>query len=226
MRRRERIGALAVLACGAMLVSCAPAVDPPGAVDWKTYPAHAHVPAEDVLAAPSGSDHVSRGFDVLEDARNAVTAGSFGGDWVQATPEQWHPFDGNGYGGDSLLSYYVAPTWQLEIELPRTRWDDIVEAVARVAETQGMTPRDRSEEVPSEWMTLGSFHGSVDYLEVVVQDARLNEEELALARSQDLMVAGITLTYGGTTVRDADREEFARAAAAFEGLERPPATSE
>lgn len=39
MRRRERIGALVVLACGAMLISCAPVVDAPGAVDWRSNPA-------------------------------------------------------------------------------------------------------------------------------------------------------------------------------------------
>lgn len=218
--------AAVVAVAGLVLVGCAPGQNNERGADWATYPAHANVPAATVLAGATESELVSRGKQVLGETRDALTAEYGLAEWDSPQPEHWQAFGGNGYGGTSLLSSYIAPTWQLEIQLPESEWDNVVDVVAGIAAAHEMDPLNRDEEIPSEWMALGSFRGDLDFLEVVVQDARLNDEELALAESEGLLVTGITISYGGTTVRDAERQAFTNAADEFAGLELPPATSD
>lgn len=222
---RRAAASCAALATLFLLASCAPATDSTGRPDWKQYPAHADLPASVVLAGSSETETVTRGAQMLQEARDTLAV-KYGIDgWVERHAEQWRPFGNNGYGGRSLLAAYTAPTWEVEIELPPGEWNDILTAVEDVAKAHGMTPLDRDEEAASEWMTLGSFHNDLEYFEVVVQDARLDEEELNVAESQGLLITGIVLTFGGTTVRDSNVDDFRAKAQKFAGHELPPATS-
>lgn len=221
MRTRHTIAAgIATLAL--ILAGCTqPAADQ----EWKDYPAHANLPADTVLQGPDEAETISRAADMLQQARDKLTAKLGSGSWVEQHGAQWQEFGGNGYGGKSMLAAYIAPIWEMRIEVPPNEWDDLIKVVKEVAATNGLTPLDLDERAPSGWMSLGSFHDELGYLEIIVQDARLNEEELNLAEADDLIVAGIVLSSGGTTVRDADRETFVVAAKPFEGKKLPPATS-
>lgn len=194
--------------------------------DWTQYPAHALVPADTVVDAPTESEVIERGEEVLAVIREELSDRYGLTAWDERFEGVWQPFEGNGYGGDSLLSAYTAPTWEAPAEIPEADWDDIIDTVAEVADEHGLTPVNSDGETASEWMAHGNFSDELFYIEVVVQDARLNEEELKVAEAQGLLVSGVALSSGGTTVRDLDWKKFTERAKEFEGIELPPATSD
>lgn len=221
MRIRYTI-AVGVAALALLLAGCTqPAADQ----EWEDYPAHANLPADTVLQGPDEAETIGRAADLLQQARDKLTAKLGNDSWVEQHAAQWQDFGGNGYGGKSLLAAYIAPVWEMRIEVPPNEWDDLIEVVQEVAAANRLSPLDLDERAPSGWMSLGSFHDELGYLEIIVQDARLNKEELKLAEANDLIVAGIVLSSGGTTIHDADREAFMVATKPFEGKKLPPATS-
>lgn len=209
-----------------MLVLAGCTVAKPAGPDWSRYPAHANVPAETVIDASTETEIIQRSEQVLGQVRDELSE-RYGIDtWGERFEATWQPFDSNGYGGESFLAAYTAPTWEAPIELPKNEWDDVVDLVADIAEKNGLTPVSSEGEAASQWMRHGNFTDNLFYIEVVVQDARLNDEELKFAEAQDLLISGIALSSGGTTVRDLDWKSFTESAEEFDGLELPPATSD
>lgn len=213
--------AIAVVA----LTACMPPSSTVDGVDWAAYPAHANVAAESVLSGPSEPEAVERGTTLLTEAQNALTERVGVPGWDNPYPERWTPFGGNGYGGTSKLAAYTSPVWEATIDVPQSEWPDVIDVVKEIAAQHGLTQRPRVDEAPSEWMQLGSFQNDLEYFEVIVQDATLNPEELRLAESEDLLIKGIVLSYGATTVRQTDVTAFETDLEPFIGRERPPATS-
>ena len=207
-----------------VLAGCTAAA--PEGPDWSRYPAHANVPADTVIDAASETEIIERGEQVLEKVRDELSERYGIPTWDERFEATWQPFDGNGYGGESLLSAYTARTWEAPIKIPKSEWDDVVELVEEIAEHNGLTAISSEGEAASEWMRHGSFTDDLFYIAVVVQDARLNDEELKVAEAEDLLISGIALSSGGTTVRDLDWKKFTERAEDFEGLEMPPATSD
>ncbi|WP_315636678.1 MULTISPECIES: hypothetical protein [Microbacterium] len=198
----------------------------PADPDWSQYPAHALVPADTVLAAPTESKMVQRGEDILEEVREEIATKYEIGSWEERFEATWQPFGPNGYGGESLLSSYTAPTWEAPAELPPSEWDGVIDVVTEVAERHGLTLLDDAGESGSSWSQHATFEDDLFYIEVVVADARLSPEELEAAKAQNALISGIALNAGGTTVRDLDWKTFTDRAAQFDGYDLPPATSD
>lgn len=217
----KRTASAVVLAgvCG-LLVACAASAQVDG-LDWADYPAHANVSAESVISGPGASASVAKGDALLEEVRAALSAEFRIEIWDERYPAKWVPFEGNGYGGSSMLAAYTSPIWEGSADIPPSDWASVIDVVRTIAVREGMTEMDFGDAPASEWMLMGSFHDDLEYFEVIVQDATLNAEELRTAEADDLLVSGIVLSYGVTTVRAEDLTAFQTAAEPYADRERP-----
>lgn len=223
---KRKAGVLFLAGLGGLLVACTPSAEVDG-LDWAQYPAHANVSVDSVVSGRGESAMVAHGDELLEEVRSAISAKFAIEAWDDRYPEKWVPFGGNGYGGSSMLVGYVSPIWEGAADISPSEWASVIEVVRDIADRDGMTEMDFGDTPPSEWKLVGSFHDGLEYLEVIVQDAALNAEELRTAEADDLLISGIVLSYGATTVRASDLPAFRSAAEPYVGRERPdPITSD
>lgn len=220
------------LVCGTALAACAPSpqstyTDADGravTVDWRDFPAEHGVDTDLVLTGPTIETTEDRVLDIIE-AVTARLGDEFGmHDWEAVGPDGWYSGGGNGYGGESMLTVYNSPAWQSAIVVPRGQWPEVIAAVEEVVSAFGLTLSPPADGDIPDWMHNETFQRGTEWLDVTVQDTRLDDEALRDAEELDTLVAGVTLFYGVATIGDADREEFSERAAPFAGLEHPDPT--
>lgn len=200
-------------------------------VEWRDYPAYAGTDADLVLAgptveetpmhAPALLDEVMRELSTaFEDETGQLT-------WQQNGDDGWFPMSGNGYGGDSMLQTYNSPTWEAGAVIARDRWQELVDVAARVAADFGLETRRKDEFEPGfdRWLhSEALLRGDVEWLTVSVQDASLDAAALHEAEEHGWLVAGISISYGISTISDEHRAAFEQRTVPFRGLDMPEAT--
>lgn len=233
-RHRAALG-LAVAAVGAVLLSaCAPSptsktTDAEGntvTVDWVDYPASAGMPANDVLILPSAEEVEARADQLIGEVQDTLEAEYGITGWTTQNEAGWYPQEGNGYGGESLLTTYNSASHEAEVKIPIEHWDAVIETVGEIAERYEIADEASDTyfaEYP-EWMRGGSFHRGTEFFDVFIQDDTLNPDHDADERNDGLAM-GVSLFYGITTISETDRAEFVRRATPFEGLKLPEATT-
>lgn len=242
--RTSRVAAALVLGLTVALTACASSPETSYTneagetitVDWRDYPASAWLGVEDVLSGPGSGEVPARSEQLLAAVRDAL-ATEFGiTRWeAEGDPEgadDWYPMRENEYGGESMLVTFNSQAWGGEASIPYAEWERVVDVVADVAARYGLDQRrndgDHSDPGQELWLRSESLMqaGPSEWLGVSVQDANLDPSGEALedAEKLGLLVSGVSLFYGITTVLDEDRAEFERRAAPFAGLERPKAS--
>ncbi|ALJ21038.1 hypothetical protein [Microbacterium sp. No. 7] len=214
-------GALALAACASSPTTTY--TDAAGAevtVDWKSYPAHAGMPAETALLMPAAGQVEERESQLIAEIGTTL-ADELG----LPAPEPrgdggWYPQSGNGYGGSSMLTTYNGPEWTIDAAIDPDDWPRVLGAVERVLRPHGLAPRDGIA-FETSWQHGRDFGRDLEWMYVSVGDARLDEEALAEAERHGWLVSGVTLSYGVTTIDEADVPAFERAAAPFAGLDLP-----
>ncbi|MGA7149705.1 MAG: LppA family lipoprotein [Microbacterium sp.] len=201
-------------------------------VDWSDYPADPYTDIDDVLALPTAEEVDQRWAAVRAAVIAAIEselAGEFGDlEWRSRGDDGWHPYGGNGYGGQTMLEVYNSAGWEAEVSLPEEAWPRVIDAAERELASWGIDgagdlagPGDPDT---SEWLLVGDFFQHGEFMSVSVQDAREDEQALKDAEQYDHLISGITLFYGIQTISREDEDAFIRAAAPFEGLTRPEPT--
>ncbi len=100
-----------------------PNVEPSYSEEWQSFPGVSYIDPEVALSQASYEEVVAQSEVMMGQYREALTA-RFGLVWSQG----YEPYSGpesNGYGGDSMLSYYDTGSWQGQVTLddPSARQD-------------------------------------------------------------------------------------------------------
>lgn len=203
-------------------------------VNWRDYPADAYTDAADVLALPAVEDVDARWRAIRADLVTAIEA-EFAGElpalrWAARGDDGWYPYEGNGYGGDSMLRVYNSASWEADVIIPRDEWPRVSAAATAALAKWGIAPSDSSDpDDPAardlaRWLHYTDYFAGGEFLTVSVLDATLDHEALADTKEYGHQIAGISLFYGIQTISRGERDEFTAAAEPFEGLTRPEAT--
>jgi hypothetical protein len=242
-RVRATGASVVVLLAAGALVGCAASptttyTDASGetvTVDWSDYPLDPYTDPSEVLALPP----VEQVGDRWPAVRAAVVAaieaelGEEFGDlaWVERGEAEWFPYGGNGYGGETMLQVYNSAGWEADVRLPPSAWPRVIDAAERELAEWGITQRGDLAGDPgsdgddtTEWLLVGDFFQSGEFMSVSVQDARLDDDARADAEEHGHLVSGISMFYGIQTISESQRDAFIRAAEPFDGLERPEPT--
>ena len=195
-------------------------------VDWADYPAHAGMAAEDILAGPSTEETPAREERLVADIARALSAEFDLGPPVLHGEGAWYPSSGNGYGGASMLETFNSGEWRFDATIAPERWERVIDLIASAVAPSGFVPQvplDPAEEITrSTTMWFADFVAfGTEWLSVTVGDARLDPAEHKTAKANGWLIAGVTLTYGITTISESDRETFRSRAEPYEGLARP-----
>lgn len=234
LRPRVALGAAVAVAAAILLSACAPSpttttTDAEGntvTVDWVDYPAHAGIPANDVLMLPDAEEVEARADELIAEVQDTLESEYGITGWTVENESGWYPQEGNGYGGKSLLTAYNSASHEVNVTIPIEQWDAVIDTVREIAERYEITDQVRDtyfEEYP-EWMRVGSFYRGTEFFDVTIQDETLNPDYQA-GESDDGLVAGVSLFYGITTISETDRAEFIRRAAPFAGIKMPESTT-
>jgi len=198
-------------------------------VDWADYPAQAWTAAEDILAGPSVEETPARERSIVADVAQAVSAEFGTGSPVLHGEGAWYPSSGNGYGGQSMLVTFNSGEWRIDATIPPEHWERVLDAIAAALAPWGLVPQVPVD--PEDEITRSTTMWFVDFiadgpewLAVTVGDARLDAAEERIATANGWLVAGVTLSYGITTISESDRETFRDRSAPFAGLTRPAET--
>lgn len=195
-------------------------------LDWKDYPAHAGMPAQDILPLPAVEEIEDRADALIIEVQDALEAEYGITGWMTRNEAGWYPQQGNGYGGESLLTTYNSASHEVNVTVPVEQWDAVIDTVREIAERYEIADEASDtyfEEYP-EWMRVGSFHRGTEFFDIFIQDDTLNPDHDA-DESDPGLVTGVSLFYGITTISKTDRDEFIRRAAPFEETKLPEATT-
>lgn len=201
-------------------------------VDWRDFPGMGGTEAQAVLDGPTVEEGEARSDLVLAAVSAAIGEHLGHSDWntdrsEKYGPATWSQNMENGYGGRSMLQLYNSHTWELEIQVPFDEWDALFDVAATAASGLGLTD---SFEYPLEhpadaraarWMRDVTYSYGTEFLSVAVTDASLDEEALRDAKKFGYAIASVSLMFGTSAIAEAERAEFGRRAAPFDGLEHP-----
>ncbi|WP_264670318.1 hypothetical protein [Arthrobacter sp. VKM Ac-2550] len=217
-------------------------------VDWAEYPGHAYTAAEDVLQAPPAEELEAVSGKLLGEIEARLTD-EFGHAWEDGPDdgESFFPQEGNGYGGDSLyVSFNSVPRESLAVPEDPQDWQRAVDIVSEVTESYGLgklelgnlepalaeetAERLGSTELQHQWQWFGDAYGQSQWVSLTLTDVERDPTGEAVEEMKGSIEYGwnprsITISYGATTVRNEDREQFLAALEPFEGLDRPEATT-
>ena len=247
----------ATIAAIAVLTGCAAAptttiTDADGStviVDWADYPGHAGIDAAQLVNAPPEQE-VEAVSSALLDAIGAQLSDRFGVTFTVEGDDIWTASQGNGYGGESLLtSYNSAARETSTIPSAPDDWRAIVAIVTEEAIRAGLGPvvldhesesylRDESwqkdtrerfgtDDPDQFWSWSGFAYGDSQWLSISLSDARRDAsgEAVREAKKFDSQGQSISVFYGATTVQADSRIEFAEKIKPFIGLTPPPSTT-
>lgn len=251
---RSGFAILSVLILALLLTGCASLIPSPKTtytnehgetvtVDWREFPSITGTDAQAVLDGPTVEETEARADEILEAARATITehleslgvVNATGVEWNTdrsdaVSGDHWFPGTDNGYGGRSMLQIYNSPVWELEVTVPFNEWEGVLESVDEVLGDRGFAdryeyPHEQSGESGAQWTAEVIFSSGSEFVSVVVSDTTRSTEKLRDTQESSLAVAGISVFHGASAIKESDREEFARRAAPFAGLEHPNATT-
>jgi hypothetical protein len=217
-------------------------------VDWAEYPGHAYTAAEDVLQAPSAEELEAVSTKLLGEIEARLT-GEFGLAWEDGPDdgEKFFAQEGNGYGGDSLyVSFNSVSRESLAVPEDPRDWHRAVDIVSEVTESYGLgklepgnldpdlaeetAERLGSAELEEQWQWFSDAYGQSQWVGLTLTDVQRDPTGEAAEEMKGSIEYGwnprsITISYGATTIRNEDREQFLTALEPFEGLNRPETTT-
>ena len=224
-------------------------------VDWIDYPGEAGQDSAAFLAGPDQDEVVPIATALVERLREVVQreagvelkATRAKADWFGE--ESWHASSGNGYGGESMLVTLNCCELQSDSAPPIERWPAVIAAASAVTEEFGLGPLALQHEAPELltdarwrdeyfgnycngpdgrcWLWSATAYADGQWLSFAIQDARFDTTGAGLDDAEKFgsPVVSMSLTYGATTIASGMRDDFERAYAPFEGLEKPAATT-
>lgn len=224
-------------------------------VDWADYPGEAGQDSEALRAGPDQDEIVPLATDLVNRVRAAVELEADTrliptrdeSEWFGE--ESWFSASGNGYGGETMLVTVNCCELQSGSAPATDRWRGLVDAVSAVTEEYGLGPVVLQHEAPELladerwrdeyardycngaggrcWLWSGTAYANGQWLSFSIQDARLDTTGAAMedAEEFDWPVASVSVSFGATTIASGRRDDFERAFAPFEGLDKPDATT-
>jgi hypothetical protein len=209
-------------------------------VDWEDYPAHAGQDGEALLGYADQAE-LEPGARQLVDALRATISDVLGvgfgagepeGEWFD--DENWHTQEGNGYGGDSLLTTVNCCDLRSDSIRNGSQWQEVLDAASATAIEAGLSEFVR-DEMPeycvhgedqcsfrSAWATDG-----VQWVSLIFEDRTLDASGDAVQEAEelDLPLTSVTFGYGATVVQAGRADAYRLAIHPFIGLRRPNATT-
>jgi hypothetical protein len=223
-------------------------------VDWKDFPATEGSDAEALLDAPDQAEVEASARQLVNDLRDAVEEAA-GTPLVPQRAEEswfddedWSPQEGNGYGGEPLLTTVNCCRLSSDRVPDLETWQAVVDAASRVTQEAGLGPLvlehesgvmaddpDWRKEYREQfcnvvgggcWSWSAVAADGYRWIILDLQDASLDPtgDGVDWAEELDLPVASITLDYGATVVRAGMKPAYETALAPFRGLEQPEPT--
>lgn len=208
-------------------------------VDWVDYPAAAWIDGEQLLETPDQND-------IELPARALVTAVGEAVAEVTAFPleplapesewfgdDRWFAQQGNGYGGESMLTTVNCCELQAD-RVPEARlWQDVVDAASRAAAAQGIGPfafDDIDAGCNGQagcWLWSATAWDGVQWVSLSISDATKDPTGQAQKDAEQFgwPLRTVSVSYGATVVRAGQMAAFAEAMQPFRGLERPAQTT-
>jgi hypothetical protein len=217
-------------------------------VDWAEYPGHAHTAVEDVLQAPPAEELEGASSKLLGGIEARLTD-EFGLAWEDGPDdgENFFAQEGNGYGGDSLyVTFNSVSRESLTVPEDPRDWRRAVDIVSEVTNAHGLgklelgnldpalaeetAERLGSAELEEQWQWFGDAYGQSQWVSLTMTDVARDPTGEAAEEMKGSIEYGwnprsITISYGATTIRNEDRQQFQTALEPFEGLDRPEATT-
>jgi hypothetical protein len=271
MRRSQRPVGIAALALAALVLSgCGLLVNGPpptstyeGAdgkavvVSWEDYPGEAGLDSSENLAAPDRDalEPVARELmaelrEVIEDAAG-VALEPLTAEATWFADENWYVAEGNGYGGESMLTTLNCCDLQAAEVPPADQWQEVLDAASEVTERHGLgplVPEYRSEPMRAEpswlaehekqycngvrdecWAWFATAYGDGQWVSFAMIDRARDKSGAAAkdAEQFDAPLATTGVSYGATVIDSGRRAEFEAALEPFVGLDQPePTTSD
>ncbi len=242
----------ALLACALFLTGCsllgtAPSpvttyTDATGesvTVDWADYPAASWIDGELLLEAPDEKElePTARGLvaavnDAIAEA-TGIRLEPLRSESTWFDEDNSYPQQGNGYGGESMLTTINCCELQADRVPPQGEWQAVVDAASRAAAEFGLGPL-RFDEIDGDcngregcWLWSATATDGVQWLALSISDA---ERDPSGQAQKDVEQFGwpprtVSISYGATVVRAGAKVGFAEAMQPFLGLERPAATT-
>ncbi|GAA1853688.1 hypothetical protein ACFQZV_04985 [Microbacterium koreense] len=215
-------------------------------ISWEDYPAHAGVDGERLLGAPDAAELEGPARGVMDAVRGAVQDES-GVPLHPLTPttewfgiDDWFPQQGNGYGGDSMLTSVNCCDLQSDAVPTPDRWDAVFAAANAALVEAGLGALTEDQALDDEyrdtyctgaggtcWLRSMTAYDGYQWVFVTIQDTTLDPTGDAAREAEEMgwPLASIAVGYGATVVDAGRSDEFAAAIAPFVGLERPDATT-
>lgn len=220
-------------------------------VDWRNYPAHAGNDAAEILNAPVKEEAEAVSADILEEIRQALGA-EFGLQWTASGESGWHPTQGNGYGGTAMTTTFNSVSWTSGSAPAETSdWEKVLAITSGITTARGLGPVKLSpgadiltddpawhDELVEKYGTAdleklywwsGDAYGSSQWFTLNLVNVDRDATGTAAKEYADskLPPRSISLSYGTTTIAEADLPAFKQALEPFAGLTPPePTTSD
>lgn len=233
-----------ILAVGGVGASVALFAGGGGSPDWTAYPGSSYRTVDEVLAGDSLETVKANGDAFVAEYMQELTD-TFGVTWTQRTA----PFLGsdiNGYGGDSMLTFYTGGEWQGSVTLDdptaRQRISDIFERLAyehlaidvyaknditSVGKEEQYGAADKADQAAWELVGSGSDTHNIRFRSVVYDrtlptDPTFEGAPFILIEEGDsntLFVYVVVNSYA--LLAEADRDAFIEALEPYDGLTPP-----
>lgn len=216
-------------------------------VDWKDYPGHALQDPAEVLAAPVAEDLDERASKVLSAVEARLTA-QFGLTWENGPDgqEPFHEQGGNGYGGASTYKVFNSVSREsLGVPQGKGSWRVAASTVGQTIAEYGfgaiewdsLGPSRReenrktfgSDDPDTYWRWSGQASNGAEWILVSLLDVDKDASGKAAKEHEGAGSYGwnpraVSISYGATALREADKEAFLRALEPFKELDRPGPT--
>jgi hypothetical protein len=209
-------------------------------VDWADYPAQAGQDGEALLEYPDQAE-LEPGARQLMDALRVTISDASGADLNAAEAESawfgdenWYPQEGNGYGGDSLLTTINCCELRSDSIADASQWQTVLDAASETAKDAGLGPfvRDVLPEYcvgrqDQCWFQSATATDGVQWVYLTMEDRTLDASGDASREADrlDLPLAGIAIGYGATVVQAGRAGEYRNSIQPFTGLDRPVAST-
>lgn len=217
-------------------------------VNWKDYPAQAGHDAAEILSAPVKEKAEVVSADILADIRDTLGA-EFGLQWAASGEAGWYPTQGNGYGGKAMTTTFNSVSWASDSAPAETSdWEQILAIITRATTARGLgsvklspnadtltdDPAWRQElvekygtaDLDKLYWWNGNAYGDSQWLSVHIVNVDRDTTGTA-AKEEARQPRSISLSFGVTTLAEADRPAFMQALEPFFGLTPPePTTSD
>lgn len=217
-------------------------------VDWVDHPGDAYTDDAEILSAPTPEEVEEREQRLFAEIEAALTD-HYGFQWSERGESGWNEHPGNGYGGESWLVTYNSPTRVSDgVPADKEAWRELLRLIDEVLAEDGFQDLLLHHEAPAFtdspkaaeelqewfgttdpekfWQWTADALGNSQWVSVTLTNVSEDVTGQADQAHQEDELPGraVTIDYGATTIPEEERDEFTRAIAPFDGLQKPEST--